>query len=336
MSNSLADRDLSEENTDALNAEFYRNRPYEYFEHRFGHLALVAHKDESLFGLLDDGYHIGGLSLDFPDRDSVTYTDSDAESARRFVSLEAQVLWHHTVETLLRLYIAHVGQPEVPWLTLSRVRHSSSFEKSLDRHFDETRSSERHEEIAQVFYGTTLSTDLDVDIAQDQWNEWLRTIDRFLRRFDRQLRDGKHLYNAAKHGLAVHAGPAAVTISDNDEPVASRGGMALSYLEVTSGRWHHTSTWLETELCALDIYVALKLMKQLWTVGRHRYTSSQHHQTGWSATNWKEGLHDIIDQAQSELMGDGPVKLKSLSRQLLYDSIHEDEKQATNRCADKS
>lgn len=150
--------------------------------------------------------------------------------------------------------------------------------------------------------------------SEEKWAEAVRTVDQFLLRYAVNLLDDAHLYNAAKHGLAVKPGEFGVSLGAKENPIINRHGMALQYLEVIDDEWKKTIEWVETETSLTYVWMAAELMEQLWNVGRQRYTGE-----GENRLNvWREDILQVIDETTHKLMGDGPAVLKSMSENLLY------------------
>ena len=315
------DIDLAFENSPRLNADFYRSEPHVYIRHRLSNLMLVAAKDEELSRLLSEGVSFGLISTGPKGGEPKVYTESDRESALRFVALEAEVLLHHATETLLRLFLAHAGVPLTPWLEMSRLRSFREFKEIVNKRFLEDTPEDRESDVAEVFYGSNDITNYDPRPSDDEWAESVRTIDRFLVRFASNLLSDARLYNAAKHGLAVKPGEYGLTLGDQENPLIDRHGMALQYLEVVEGQWKRTVEWVETDASVIYIWIATDLMEQLWSVGRRRYTG----EGAMEVKIWKEEIHKVIDDAANKLMGEGPALLKSMSESLLYYASREEE-----------
>lgn len=315
------DIDLALENSPRLNADFYRSEPHAYFRHRRSNLMLVAAKDEELSRLIGEGLSFGLVSIGSKGDEPKEYTESDRESAFEFVALEAEVLLHHATETLLRLFLAHVGVPPSPWLEMSRLRSFGEFKRILSRRFVDSIPEDRASDLAEVFYGSPDPASYDPPPSADEWAESISTIDRFLVRFASNLLKDAHLYNAAKHGLAVKPGEYGLTVGDNENPMIHRHGMALQYLQAVDGQWRRTAEWVETDSSIVYVELAAELMAQLWTVARHRYTGEGEIE----AKIWKNEIHKVLEDATQKQMGKGPALLKSMSESLLYYASPEEE-----------
>lgn len=309
------DIDLAAENSPGLNRDFYRSEPHTHIRHRLSNLMLVAARDEELSQLLSQGVTFGLVSITPKEGAPPAYGKDERESAEQFVALEAEVLLHHATETLLRLFLAHAGLPPCPWLEMSRLRSFKRFKEILHRRFIEDSGEDRFSDVESVFFGgPELRQSVTESPSEEEWAEAVRTVDQFLVRYAVNLLDDAHLYNAAKHGLAVKPGEFGVTLGAKENPIINRHGMALQYLEVIDDEWKKTIEWVETETSLTYVWMAAELMEQLWNVGRQRYTGE-----GGNRLNvWREDILQVIDETTHKLMGDGPAVLKSMSENLLY------------------
>lgn len=311
------DRNLAWENYSGLNRAFYGSEPHTYFRHRISNVVLVGGRDAELRQLLDEGVKFGLLEMsrseDAPERNEA----EDQESAERFVALEAEVLLHHTAETLMRLVLAHRGPPPCPWLELARLRSFVEFKKELNEVFVDGSSEDRYEMIGVIFFGGTDRTELEPTPPEDLWDSSFRSIDKFLVRYASGLLSDAHLYNAAKHGLAVQPGEYGVRL-ETEIPIA-REGMALQYLEVKDGEWHRTVDWVIPELSLVYALTATDLMEQLWSVARGRYLG----ENDLDLRLFSEEIHKVLRDAETKSDDRNPFVLRSMSQKLLYYNVPE-------------
>lgn len=112
---------LSADNFDPLNREFYSAKPHEQFVRKLNLLLLYAGRADEVDGLLKDGVAYDRLTLTH-DPDKEPAADEIEKSRLEYVTIETEILYHHAIETLLRLYLAHEGHPECPWLEISRLQ----------------------------------------------------------------------------------------------------------------------------------------------------------------------------------------------------------------------
>ena len=307
-----ADEGLATENYGWLNRDFYRSEPHLYLRHRLSNLLLVAGRDRELRELLDQGVSFGDLSMkrrdDADPRDAV----KDDESQQRFVALEAELLLHHACETILRLFVAHRGPPACPWLELARMRSFEKFKTTVRETFLESDTSNRVGDIADVFFGGSDRTGINPEPSIESWEKALGNVDRFLVYYANHYLSDAHLYNAAKHGLAVQPGEQAIRLDLPSAPISAEG-MALQFLEVKDDKWQETVAWVQPDLSVVYTLTAIDLIEQLWTIARVRYTGS-----GETAIQVFDGdPHQALADAQRK-RASGPIVVRTMSRTLHY------------------
>ena len=258
-----------------INAIFYQSDPADYFETRSTLAILYAANPPALGDALSEGLEYGPLALSFTV--AAESCESDEDDRLRFVITEAQVLYHHTIEALLRMYLAHRENTPCPWLEISSTRSFAKFKETVERRFvdkehipDET---EWTEEIAWLFLAQHLE-----DIENPATLAAVDHIERSIRMYAADFLKDSHQYNAAKHGLAVNPVPdAALSIGDPDTDIYhTHTGPALHILEFDGNprRWRMTTRWAKPETILAYQRVAVLLLRSLWTIGRARYTDA--------------------------------------------------------------
>ncbi len=307
-----ADNDLSAANYEPLNRDFYRSEPHQYLDHRLGNLLLVAGRDRELRDLLDQGVTLGELSAKRPDDAEPRDAEEDDKSQQAFVALEAELLLHHASETILRLYFAHCGPPPCPWLELSRMRSFETFKTTVRETFLDGERSDRVDDIATVFLISSDCSDLSPEPTAEAWDKTLDNIDRFLVYYANHFLSDAHLYNAAKHGLAVQPGKMGMKLDVPDAPITA-DGMALQFLEVKDDKWQETVAWVHSDLSAVYIMTAISLIRQLWTVARIRYTDSAE----TKIQLFDGDPHKVLAEARRD-RSSGGIAVQRLSRTLYY------------------
>src|SRR5262249_24474380 len=158
---------------------------------RVAMLGLRAARGDELTELIGDGVQWGQLRLRRDD-DSELTEDEGKVRTDRFVIAESQVLLHHVSETLLRMFLAHAGSPDCPWIELSALRVPGVFPEKLKTLKQMAWSPEREADAAFVFMG---------GIPDDPDDEWRTTRDasvRLLRLLAGRLLEDSDLYNSAK------------------------------------------------------------------------------------------------------------------------------------------
>lgn len=256
-----------------INRIFYDADPADYFEIRSTLLLLYAAHPDGFGDLLGGGLSYGAMTVTFPDGSD----DDETETVRaQFVATEAQILYHHTIEALLRMYLAHREPTGCPWIELASLRMPSTFKKHVEARFVEDVPDKEiwRDEIARTFLGRVYA-----DLSEPRSRTAVESIEATLRVFAKDLLDDAHQYNAAKHGLAVNPMPSiGLTIGN-----ASQGGPlhhagpAFQILEYTGEprTWKMTTRWVDPEQTIAYQRIAVLLLRSVWSVGKVVYTDTE-------------------------------------------------------------
>ena len=280
-----------------LNRSFYGSDPADYFRKRLDLLLLAAAKPRELDDMLAKGFSYGEITVQQQESEP---TDEDAASLQAFISTEAEVLLHHASEALLRLYLAHAeGQP-CPWLECAGLTSFSVFKKRVTQLRDEPIPAEH---VSRVFLGRVS------DGSDDAAKAHIDAMGRFLRLVAKRLLSDGHLYNSAKHGLAVLSGPASLAIT-NDQTGESfgGGGPSLSFLEIETKEnkdriWYRTTRWIDAEQTMMQAHWVITAMLNLWQIARIRYTDAE-----------IKGVQVLTTEAVDQFAGLGATKGSPFTR----------------------
>jgi hypothetical protein len=273
---SEADEDITAARFQQLNERFYTADPADYFRIRLSTLVLVAGRVEDLLGLLKEGVEYGRIRAK-----ADTDAEMDAADMARYVTIESQVLLHHAAEALIRLFLAHVGNPPCPWFELSAETDFGRFKRRVqDQLVKPRRRGALEEEAAFVLLGRR-GPPPDEDAAG--WHDATENLARFLRMFaGRWLKDSR-VFNAMKHGLAVIPGDALFQILDDEGKAVRLGeGTSVEYLEArewekdpggrrTRREWQTTTRWLDIQESLGLVEIGASMIDSLWVVAKHRY-----------------------------------------------------------------
>ncbi|GAA2476232.1 hypothetical protein [Streptomyces gobitricini] len=258
------DEGLAVEQYPDLNRQFYSSDPVTYFRNRYYLLLLAASKADRLDQLLEEGINYEGITAKSQPTDP---DDEDERLHQTFVITEAEVLFHHASEALLRLYFAHMGRPQCPWLEVARLTSFSKFK----RHVARLRDHEiPRKQIGQVFLGSMP------DQPTEEWQTSADAIARLLRIVAQRTLEDAHLYNSSKHGLAVVSGPASLTISSPAGSSLNASGPSITFLELSTdrGKWCKTTRWLPAQQSLWLTNLVLVEMRALWNVAKARYVDA--------------------------------------------------------------
>lgn len=264
--------DSAEPDWSQLNRIFYEADPADYFEIRSTLLLLYAAHPDGFGDLLSGGLSYGAMTVTFPDGSD----DDDAETVRaQFVATEAQILYHHTIEALLRMYLAHREPTRCPWIGMASLRVPGDFKKLIEDRFVEEVPDEDawREEVARTFLGRAYE-----DLSEPRSRTAVESIEMTLRVFAKDLLDDAHPYNAAKHGLAVNPMPSiGLTIGNvGKSGPLHHAGPAFQILEYTGEprTWKMTTRWVDPEQTMAYQRIAVLLLRSVWSVGKVMHTDT--------------------------------------------------------------
>ncbi len=256
-STGAADIDLLASNYAELNEQYYEHQPWTYFSQRLSHLMLVASHDERHQERIADGVDLGPVRLSIARQQEPAAATTPEQT---FAAIDAEVLLHHSAETLLRLVHAHSQADPCPWLRMSRVRSPRDFKEWVRAEVSEPELEAVDALCRRVFAVETAST------------EQVRTLTRWLRLFAAEFLDAD-AYNAAKHGLSLSGASERWTLEVAGRKLLEHDGASLTWLSTRpdeSGRmrWAETSRLFSVESTATMIFIATRLMNGVWDRGR--------------------------------------------------------------------
>lgn len=193
------------DNFQRLNEEFYASTPSTYFRDRLKLLALRAAKPDAVEEAIGDGIAWGQLRIEHEDADAAPDAAVLEEAAHtRFVVTESQVLLHHAAEALLRMFLAHEGRPDCPWLEMASLLDFSRFRDEVGELAKSSWPADRETAVEWVFLGGVALDPPPV------WIEHRAAAIRLVRLLAQRVNSDKNLYNAAKHGLTAIGGTGSV------------------------------------------------------------------------------------------------------------------------------
>jgi hypothetical protein len=325
------DDDLAPQNYPNLNRVFYAAKPADYFGRRLANLMLTAGRAEDLDRLMDEGLSFRGLKTGtkngpLPEPASGNSLGEErAKAAEHFVTAEAEVLFHHTAETLLRLYLAHEFQPgnapPCPWLEISRERSFSAYKAKVAARFGsetDPADPELLNAVARVFHLVDDPTKLTggEPVPMDEWRASVANIEGYLRGFAGEFLKRAPLYNAAKHGLALRADEGAMKLGDG--ALIKAEGPMIQVLEVRDAggrpRWAMAHHFVKPDRQMALTYIAIELIERLWETARIRYLPDRPDQFQvrfFTGPSWLD-LH-LSDVGQT-----GGFELETMTMDLLY------------------
>jgi hypothetical protein len=261
-----------------LNRKFYAySSPYEYFIRRLLAALLWLTKSDALVEMLQGGISYGPIELNLNGLQNPAVFSEETQG--RYGVAEAEILLHHASESLLRLYLAHDGNQQCPWLELANLRSFSEFKKRVDDRFRSPgRHSDAHERVRNIFLS---AADIEPGNAEQEalMAKGAENLELFLEHFGRRFLEDSNLYNSTKHGFGVGPGHTAVTMTDDDtgDTVMAHAGPSIHFLERKTEKnpdrttWHETTQFVDIAQTLTFAHVAIDMLDALWSCARLRY-----------------------------------------------------------------
>jgi hypothetical protein len=253
---------------DRLNRDFYSAEPADYFEVRWLSLMLMAGRPDDVLALLAEGVTYAHMHA------AIEGGVAGTEGVRNFATMESQVLLHQICEALIRLYLAHVGQPACPWLELAREKNFRSFKERVSAELVKQSARALHVDVADIFLGPPGATAL----TEDRRAAAIANLTAILRACATRWLQDAHIYNSLKHGLAVV--PAATSIAFRAEGSTHAhsfgSGPSLVYLESTKmpDSWKLTTQWIDVSESLALVQLTRMMIESPWGIARTRYTNA--------------------------------------------------------------
>lgn len=254
----------------SLNAKFYRGSPHAYFERRLKSLAVAIGDGRELDALLEAGVSYGDFSLKSDDND-VEQGHSDQKDIDAYAAVESAVLLHHTAEATLRLYLAHANRNPCPWLEVAKLTNFREFKQRIAALAGSMDDDEVLDDLAEVFSYRSTPEFLVGGDPTAMWKDHRAGLRDLISESIRTILDDAHIYNAAKHGMAIVSSDLGVSIGDSDDsdPLIHQKGPVLTFLELnqvsdSEKYWHQTSAWVDPTKSMAITFLLIRLMDSLW------------------------------------------------------------------------
>jgi hypothetical protein len=308
------DQNLHPDQWDDLNREFYRADPEAYFLRRLRYLILAIVDVPAVRDAQSGTIEFGKLSM--PPEDPY-----DAADAAVYGAIESSNLLHHIAETVMRLYLAHEGRPDCPWLEVARLRMDlasrlESLQKSLG-------NRETIERILEVFRGHTTAAGMDPSgrITDEMWQDYTGGLVRLIDYLCTMLLTDGTMYNATKHGLGVVPSPGGFSLTSPVEGgfSAASQGPTVAYLKQSTQKGRRTIWTRVYDPVSVESNVALcqflvSQLRGLWSVARNEYGCASEDNPGY-VTNFPAWWVDHLENLGSEGQG---VRIGQVTRNLAY------------------
>jgi len=176
---------------------------------------------------------------------------------------ESEILFHHSAEALLRLFLAHTPQRRCPALALSGMRGPGKFARQTGEVLAESRQDKAKKHACYAFS------------LREDWAEADNILE-YLRYFKHLLDYASGAYNSAKHGLALSAVEMSVKFEGTPLPEVGNeieGDMLACLEKGKRGEeaWWHSWFFTDMDSSLALSRVAAILIDRLWKTARHRY-----------------------------------------------------------------
>ena len=262
--------DVHDAEFSSLNAKFYLGSPHAYFERRLKSLAIAIGDGREFDDLLRAGVSYGDFSMKSDDNDA-DQGPSDQKDVDDYAAVESAVLLHHTAEATLRLYLAHANRNPCPWLEIAKLTNFREFKQRIAALAESLGDDEVLDDLAEVFsYRATPEFILGGDPTA-MWKDHRAGLRDLISEVIRIILDDAHIYNAAKHGMAIVSSDLGLSIGDGEDggPLIHQKGPVLTFLELnqvsdSEKYWHQTSAWVDPTKSMAIAFLLIKLMDSLW------------------------------------------------------------------------
>lgn len=273
--------DVHDAEFSSLNAKFYKGAPHAYFERRLQSLAVAIGDDGELDTVVRAGVSYGDFAMKSDGEDDGPRGQKDVDD---YAAVESVVLLHHTAEATLRLYLSHADRNPCPWLETAKLVDFREFKRriaALARSLDQ---DDVLDDLLEVFsYRATPDFILGSDPTA-MWKSHRFALRDLISEAIRIILDDAHIYNAAKHGMAIVSSDLGISLGEGEDgqPVVEQKGPVLTFLELNhvsdvEKYWHQTSAWVDPTRSMGITFLLIKLMDSLWRSAKaHFYIEAAH------------------------------------------------------------
>lgn len=257
-----------------LNAKFYQGSPHAYFERRLKSLAVAVGDGREFDDLLRSGVSYGTFNM--------TYDGNDSEQSQKdvddYAAVESLVLLHHTAEATLRLYLAHAHRNQCPWLEIAKLTSPREFKKRVSVLAASLGDDEVLDDLTEVFSYSSTPEFLQGGDPTAMWSDHRAGLRDLITEMSRIILEDAHIYNAAKHGMAIVSSVSGFSLGDSEdgEPLIHKEGPSLTFLELnqvsdSAKYWHQTSAWVDPRTSMAITYLLIQLIESLWRSAKAHY-----------------------------------------------------------------
>ena len=270
---------------DAVNREFYRQAPSDYFKRRLYSMAMMAGRPDLVRCALAEGLSVGAATFHH------AHWPVDDEYQNAYLAVESEVILYHASEALLRLLIAHYPRDgSLPALNLAAVTSHQEFYGKVRSHFVDSTDEQLDHLIERTIHGfrspegmPTVDDPEFTPQAAVMGKANLRPLLRYLARLLLED-DYRFINNAAKHGLAVRAAEHGFRLggrTPDARPIVDQRGEAVSCITVVKDRTSGETVvdqvviWSNPIRNLALVDYLLEVMESLWSVARNRFLGEE-------------------------------------------------------------
>jgi len=261
----------------SLNAKFYQGSPHAYFQRRLESLVVAVGDGKEIDDLLRAGVSYGDFSFKRDSNDSDHGSES-RQDADDYASVESLILLHHTAEAALRLYLAHAHRNPCPWLEISNLTSPREFKKRITVLSGSLANDDVLDDLTEVFSYASTPEFIQGGDPTAMWRDHRAGLRMLISEAIRIILDDAHIYNAAKHGMAIVSSELSLSIGDREDgdPLIHGEGPTLTFLEInqvsdSEKYWHQTSAWVNPRKSMAITYLLIELIESLWRSAKAHY-----------------------------------------------------------------
>ena len=271
--------------------EFYREPSIgAYFNTRLAILAAVHEHREQFVAWADEGVRFHELHITIPSLESDDTSDSpsaNSDPMQWYIQTETISLQHHALETLLRLYTGLLEASN--WLDplIALTDRRRNLPTLVEQHLTSNSKSRRdmRSDASYLLLGRSEVPEDDADQVAA-----IDNLSGILQALARRWLDGRHAYNAIKHGLLISQSNASLRVGLTAENMVTIGdGPSIAYLNHTNwepqhrsegsngGRirhWTIETRWIRFEQASKVIAVACVLIDCMWSLAVARWSQA--------------------------------------------------------------
>lgn len=245
----------------SLNKTFLEGINTEYFSLSTSIAAACLSKSKEILKILEEETNIGKLKIKFDEKDRQKTLDTLTKSAK----IDVFTTYYHSIETLFRLFFAHMDVPQCPWIELASLTNFRKF-KELIKKASENELDSQKGRISEAFLGTKKHNEKSF-LSKDKFDLSTNNINNFLIYFANDLLKNVQ-YNSYKHGFAVFPGKSSISFG---ELISHRGDSIMSLVTDDKSIWNKEVIFFECDLKISLVVIAQRLIEQIIGIAKCRY-----------------------------------------------------------------